>query len=180
MKEIQIALLWNGITLKWRALFRNAISASPKIEFAKPITSSEIMFWKIALYKYLPITHSFICKKLYSKTQIMNFALAFQTHIWEWRLLRFGKELFMYNILGLTPLQSDTPCTYMEMIAISRIATWPAMLKLNRTASNLSCGDLMGTCTAKIMLRLFSLYSWIFFKKTGGTAWATIHTILAD
>ena len=38
-----------------RALFQNALSTNPRIDFAMPMPSSEIMFWKRAFHKYVHI-----------------------------------------------------------------------------------------------------------------------------
>ena len=62
--------------------------------------SSEIMFWKRALFKYVHIyvcIHIYmVCEKLFAKLQSLNLALALQAHLLEWRLTRFGKQLFIY------------------------------------------------------------------------------------
>ena len=44
-------------------------------------------------------THVYIVEKLFTKTQSLNLALALQAHFLEWRLTRFGKELFIYTIM---------------------------------------------------------------------------------
>ena len=75
-----------------RALFQSAIIASPKIEFAMPMPSSELMFWKRTLHKYVH-TDAFMKGKTYS----MKLVLTLQTHFSNWRLSRFGKELFIYT-----------------------------------------------------------------------------------
>ena len=58
------------------------ISSNTKIEFVMP--SSEIMFWKRVLHKYVHIhTHIYIytyLKSFFSKTQSMNLVLALQVH----------------------------------------------------------------------------------------------------
>ena len=42
-----------GICMEYVALFQNALSANSKIEFAIPMASSEIIFWKSILHKYV-------------------------------------------------------------------------------------------------------------------------------
>ena len=49
--------------------------------------SSEIIFWKRALQKYV---HICIFEKLFTKTQSL------QAHFLEWHLMRFGKGLIIY------------------------------------------------------------------------------------
>ena len=51
----------------WRAVFQNTISANPKIEFAMPMPSSKIMFWKTALHKYAHI-YAYIYIYIYVKS----------------------------------------------------------------------------------------------------------------
>ena len=53
------------------------------------------MFWKSTLDNYV---HKYICEKLFTKTQSLNLALALQAHFLEWRLTRFGKELFIWLV----------------------------------------------------------------------------------
>ena len=62
--------------------------------------SLEIMFLEKALHKYYTYTHTYICEKLFMKTQSLNLPLALQAHFLEWRLTRFEKEIFKF-----TPLQ---------------------------------------------------------------------------
>ena len=47
--------------------------------------------------------HIYIFEDLFSKIQSMNLALALQTQFLEWRLPRFGKELFIC-IITLTKI----------------------------------------------------------------------------
>ena len=79
---------------------KNALSAIPKIDVVMPMPSSEIMFCKRALHKYVHVyAYIHICKKLFAKTQSLNLALALQAHFFlEWRLTRFGKELFICSM----------------------------------------------------------------------------------
>ena len=44
----------------WRALFRNTLSANPKIDVAMSMPSSKILFWKRAFHKYVHI-YAYIC-----------------------------------------------------------------------------------------------------------------------
>ena len=76
--------------------FQNALGANPKMEIAMPMPSLEIVIWKRAL-------HIYICEKLFTKTESLNFALALQAHFLEWRLTHFGKELF--QILPMAVIQ---------------------------------------------------------------------------
>ena len=41
-------------------------------------------------------TRTYTCEKLFSKTQSLNLVLALQANFPEWRLARFGKELFIF------------------------------------------------------------------------------------
>ena len=60
------------------------MSANPKIEFAMTMPSSEILFWKSALRKYVHIyAYRHICEKLFFKTQSMNLALALEAHFFN-------------------------------------------------------------------------------------------------
>ena len=68
----------------------------PIIDVAMPMPRSEIMFWKIPLHKYVHI-YAYIWEKLFSKTQSLKLGLELQAHFLEWRLKRFGKELFNYT-----------------------------------------------------------------------------------
>ena len=62
------------------------------------MTSFEIMFWKRALHKYIHIyAYIHTCEKLFTRVQPLNLALALQAQFLEWRLTRFGEELFTYN-----------------------------------------------------------------------------------
>ena len=76
--------------LIWRALFQTTLSANPKIDVAMRMPTSQIMFCKSAIQKYV---HIYACEKLFNKTQSLKLALALRTHFLEWRLTRFGKEL---------------------------------------------------------------------------------------
>ena len=81
----------------WRALFQNAISANTKTEFAMPMLSSYIMFWKRALRLYVDGEFlNMYLKGLFAKQDL-------QTVHWDYKLIsldrclsRFGKELFIY------------------------------------------------------------------------------------
>ena len=58
-----------------------------------------ITFWKRALHKYVHICmHICTCETLFTKTQSLNSALTLQAHFLEWRLTRFGKEVFIYYV----------------------------------------------------------------------------------
>ena len=60
-----------------------------------PMPSLEIMFWKVALHKYLHIyTHIYMCEHVFTKTQSLNLALALQAHFREWCLILFWKRVF--------------------------------------------------------------------------------------
>ena len=54
--------------------------------------SSEIVFWKSALHKYVHITHIDISEKLFTKIQSFNSALALQAHFLEWRLRKVNTK----------------------------------------------------------------------------------------
>ena len=63
-----------------------------------PMPSSEVMFWKISLHKYVPMhADTYMWENSLPKTQSLIWALPLQAHFQEWRLLRFGKELFKYQ-----------------------------------------------------------------------------------
>ena len=92
------------------------LSANPEINVSIPMPSSEVMFWKRALHKYVHVyTYIYILEKLFTKTQSLNSALTLQTHFREWRFTRFGKELFIC-VHGsselLQPVDSDLDCTH--------------------------------------------------------------------
>ena len=88
----------------WRALFQNTISVNTKIEFAIPIPSLEIMFWKGGLYKCVHI-YAHYQIKLSTKTQSLNVALALQAHFLEWHL---GKELFISRVFFQNSISADS------------------------------------------------------------------------
>ena len=81
----------------WTALFQNAISAIPK-KWACNANANLIdcVLEKSFSYMY---THTFMYifseGKLFSKTGTLNLTLALQTRFVDWRLSRFGKELFI-------------------------------------------------------------------------------------
>ena len=56
----------------WRALFQNASSANPKIDVTMSMPSSEIMFWKTNLHKYV---HIYRCVKSSLSNQ----------NLWTWQ-----------------------------------------------------------------------------------------------
>ena len=92
---IDVAMIETPNKNKRRDLFQSVLSTSPKIDAAMPMSSSEIMFWKRALHNYVHIYIKNICEKVFSKTLSLNLTLALQAHFGEWRLMRFGKELFI-------------------------------------------------------------------------------------
>ena len=50
--------------------------------------------------------HIHICENLSTKTQSLNLVLALQAHFLKWRLMRFGKELFIYiSQVGIVKLK---------------------------------------------------------------------------
>ena len=56
------------------------------------------MFWKSVPHKFINICiYIYICEKFFFKAQSMNLELALQAHFLEWRLMCFGKELFIYR-----------------------------------------------------------------------------------
>ena len=58
------------------------------------------------MYIYTPI---YIFEKLFTKAKTLNLALALQAHFLEWRLTRFGKELFNYFAL-FSYINKNVPC----------------------------------------------------------------------
>ena len=61
---------WAGKCI-WRALFQNALSDNPKIDVAMPMPSSEIIFWKRILHKYVDIyAYTHMWKACYQNTTI--------------------------------------------------------------------------------------------------------------
>ena len=57
--------------------------------------SQQIILWKRALCSKYIRMYTHIYKQIFSKTQSLTLAL--QTRILDWRLSRFGKELFIYR-----------------------------------------------------------------------------------
>ena len=76
-----------------------------------PILTSEIMFWKRTLHKYVVYiyAHICICEKLLTKTQSLYSTLPLQAHFLGWRLTRFGKELFIWNPIDHQLPYVDSP-----------------------------------------------------------------------
>ena len=77
---------------KQRALFQNQ-SANPKIDVAMPMPRLEELFINMYISRHIYI-YIYIYEKLFTKTQSLNLALQLQSQFVEWRLARFGKELF--------------------------------------------------------------------------------------
>ena len=62
-----------------------------------PMASSEIMLCQRALHKCVHIYAAIYIREIFfTKTQSLKLALSLQAHFVEWRLTRFGKELFKY------------------------------------------------------------------------------------
>ena len=74
-----------------------------------PMASSWIVFWKRAFHIYVHMhVYVFIFEALSCKPWSLNLALVLQTPFFDWRLLRFGKELFICQNTLPIPLANPT------------------------------------------------------------------------
>ena len=89
----------------WRAHFQNALSANSKIDVAKPMPSSEIMFWKRALPKRAAYIYMHMWKVLYQNT-IFEVDIGITSSVSGIALNAFWKELFIYIYVGCWSLVS--------------------------------------------------------------------------
>ena len=70
-------------TCIWKALFPNAISANPKIEFVMTMANLEVMFWKIAPNTYVHIyayAYVHMWTALYRTESTTSIGLTFETY----------------------------------------------------------------------------------------------------
>ena len=62
--------------------------------------------------------HIYTCEKVFTKTQTLDLIWALQAHFLEWRLMCFGKELFISNILYIFAKYAIGSALYISKIQL--------------------------------------------------------------
>ena len=84
---------------------KHLLSASPKIEVAIQMSSSEMTSWKRALHKYVHMcTHTYICGKVFSPKQCANLVLTFEIHFFGMAVNAFLEKSSSYRDVGMDRL----------------------------------------------------------------------------